>query len=208
MKNCTGCMAVQREGRRGEKKQWVPDALSFSRHVESYISHQITDFPDPHERWRHESAADRKNYSGPKLDRQPRGSVAERNSSGPKLDGQPRRNVAERSSSGPKLDGQPRRNVAERNSSRPKLDGQPRRSAAERKPKTSLFGTDSLQCSEPAIHDHYQLAQHPCGEKAKSSWTHLDDSASEWRSPRDGVSSHLVAPLRRGSLFPPTERTR
>jgi hypothetical protein len=28
----------------GAKKQWVPDALSFSRHVESYISHQKTDF--------------------------------------------------------------------------------------------------------------------------------------------------------------------
>src|SRR5262249_60584569 len=41
------------------------------------------------------------------------------------------------------------------------------------------------------------------GEKAKSSWTHLDDSASEWRSLWDGVSSHLAAPLRRGSLFPP-----
>jgi hypothetical protein len=40
------------------------------------------------------------------------------------------------------------------------------------------------------------------GEKAKSSWTHLDDSASEWRSLWDGVSSHLAAPLRRGSLFP------
>src|SRR5262249_21700165 len=38
---------------------------------------------------------------------------------------------------------------------------QPRRSAAERKPKASLFGTDSLQCSALAIHDHYQLAQHP-----------------------------------------------
>src|SRR5262245_35733850 len=86
------------------------------------------------------SAADRKNSSGPKLDRQPRRSVAERNSSGPKLDGQPRRSVAERNSSGPK---------------------QPRRSAAERKPKASLFGTDSLQCSALAIHDHYQLAQHP-----------------------------------------------
>jgi hypothetical protein len=36
------------------------------------------------------------------------------------------------------------------------------------------------------------------GEKAKSSWTHLDDSASEWRSLWDGVSSHLAAPLRRG----------
>src|SRR5262245_2265409 len=86
------------------------------------------------------SAADRKNSSGPKLDRQPRRSVAERNSSGPKLDGQPRRSVAERNSRGPK---------------------QPRRSAAERKPKASLFGTDSLQCSALAIHDHYQLAQHP-----------------------------------------------
>jgi hypothetical protein len=53
MKNRTGYVAVQREGRRGEKKQWVPDALSFSRHVESYISHQKTDFAYPHERWRH-----------------------------------------------------------------------------------------------------------------------------------------------------------
>src|SRR5262245_25832566 len=105
------------------------------------------------------SAADRKNSSGPKLDRQPRRSVAERNSSGPKLDGQPRRSAADRkNSSGPKLDGQPRRSVAERNSSGPK---QPRRSAAERKPKASLFGTDSLQCSALAIHDHYQLARHP-----------------------------------------------
>src|SRR5215475_13078543 len=68
------------------------------------------------------------------------------------------RSAADRkNSSGPKLDGQPRRSVAERNSSGPK---QPRRSA-ERKPKTSLFGTDSLQCSALAIHDHYQLAQHP-----------------------------------------------
>jgi hypothetical protein len=29
-------------------------------------------------------------------------------------------------------------------------------------------------------------------------WTHLDDSASEWWSLWDGVSSHFVAPLRRG----------
>src|SRR5262249_7743768 len=86
------------------------------------------------------SAADWKNSSGPKLDRQPRRSVAERNSSGPKLDRQPRRSVAERNSSGPK---------------------QRRRSAAERKPQASPFGTDSLQCSAIAINDHYQLAQYP-----------------------------------------------
>src|SRR5215831_20856353 len=67
------------------------------------------------------------------------------------------RSAADRkNSSGPKLDGQPRRSVAERNSSGPKLDGQPRRSAAERKPKTSLFGTDSLQRSALGIHDHAQ----------------------------------------------------
>src|SRR5215510_14421195 len=102
------------------------------------------------------SAADRKNSSGPKLDRQRRRSVAERNCSGPKLDRQPRRSVAERNSSGPKLDRQPRSSVAERNSSGPKLDGQPRRSVAERKPKTSLFGTDSLQRSALGIHDHAQ----------------------------------------------------
>src|SRR5262245_29483577 len=61
------------------------------------------------------------------------------------------RSAADRkNSSGPKLDGQPRRSVAEMNSSGPK---QPRRNA-ERKPKTSLFGTDSLQCSALAIHDH------------------------------------------------------
>src|SRR5262245_19347694 len=47
MKNCTGCVAVQRKGRRGEKKQWVPDALSFSRHVESCISHQKLTSPIP-----------------------------------------------------------------------------------------------------------------------------------------------------------------
>src|SRR5215475_16176359 len=46
-----------------------------------------------------------------------------------------------------------RRSVADwKNSSGPKLEGQPRRSAAERKPKTSLFGTDSLQCSALGIH--------------------------------------------------------
>src|SRR5215472_17848456 len=67
------------------------------------------------------------------------------------------RSAADRkNSSGPKLDRQPRRSVAERNSSGPKLDGQPRRSAAERKAKTSLFGTDSLQCSALGIHDHAQ----------------------------------------------------
>ena len=33
--------------------------------------------------------------------------------------------------------------------------------------KTSLFGTDSLQCSAPAIHDHYQFAQHPLWGKGK-----------------------------------------
>src|SRR5215472_18490092 len=50
-----------------------------------------------------------------------------------------------------------RRSVADwKNSSGPKLEGQPRRSAAERKPKTSLFGTDSLQCSALGIHDHAQ----------------------------------------------------
>src|SRR5262249_34978736 len=43
-----GCPARRKKGR---KKQWVPDALSFSRHVESYISHQKTDFAYPHERW-------------------------------------------------------------------------------------------------------------------------------------------------------------
>src|SRR6516162_11257919 len=70
-----------------------------------------------------------------------------------------RRSVADRkNSSGPKLDRQPRRSVAERNSSGPRLDGQPRRSA-ERKPKTSLFGTDSLQCSALGIHDHAQNGQ-------------------------------------------------
>src|SRR5215475_963226 len=122
------------------------------------------------------SAADRKNSSGPKLDRQPRRSVAERNSSGRTHDGRPRRSGADRNASGPKPTGQARRSAADRkNSSGPKLDGQPRRSvaernssgpkqprrSAERKPKTSLFGTDSLQCSALAIHDHYQLAQHP-----------------------------------------------
>src|SRR5262245_60653701 len=67
-----------------------------------------------------------------------------------------RRSVADwKNSSGPKLDRQPRRSVAERNSGGPKLDGQPRRSA-ERKPKTSLFGTDSLQRSALGIHDHAQ----------------------------------------------------
>src|SRR5262249_23931009 len=50
-----------------------------------------------------------------------------------------------------------RRSVADwKNSTGPKLEGQPRRSAAERKPKTSLFGTDSLQCSALGIHDHAQ----------------------------------------------------
>src|SRR5215475_11588364 len=50
-----------------------------------------------------------------------------------------------------------RRSVADwKNSSGPKLDRQPRRSAAERKPKTSLFGTDSLQRSALGIHDHAQ----------------------------------------------------
>jgi hypothetical protein len=74
-----------------------------------------------------------------------------------------RRSVADRkNSSRPKPDGQPRRSVADRkNSNRPKPDGQPRRSVADRKPKTSLFGTDSLQCSALGIHDHRQLAQHP-----------------------------------------------
>jgi len=39
----------------------------------------------------------------------------------------------------------PRRSVADRkNSSRPKRNGQPMRSVADRKPKTGLFGTDSL----------------------------------------------------------------
>src|SRR5262245_47106665 len=27
MKNCIGCVAVRREGRRGEKKQWVPPPI-------------------------------------------------------------------------------------------------------------------------------------------------------------------------------------
>ena len=47
-----------------------------------------------------------------------------------------------------------RRSVADRkNSSKPKPDRQPRRSVADRKPKTSLFGTDSLQSSALGIHD-------------------------------------------------------
>src|SRR6266699_2759480 len=55
-----------------------------------------------------------------------------------------------------------RSSVADKkNSNRPKPDGQPRSSVADRKPKTSLFGTDSLQYSALGIHDHRQLAQHP-----------------------------------------------
>src|SRR5262249_20422324 len=49
-----------------------------------------------------------------------------------------------------------RRVAAWKNSSGPKLEGQPRRSAAEKKQKTSLFGTDSLQCSALGIHDQAQ----------------------------------------------------
>src|SRR6266567_2647942 len=74
-----------------------------------------------------------------------------------------RSSVADKKNSNrPKPDRQPRRSVADRkNSSRPKPDGQPRSSVADRKPKTSLFGTDSLQYSALGIHDHRQLAQHP-----------------------------------------------
>jgi hypothetical protein len=44
--------------------------------------------------------------------------------------------------------------VDRKNSSGPKHDRQlRRRSAAHRKPKTSLFGTDSLQSSALGIHD-------------------------------------------------------
>src|SRR6266550_4315905 len=71
-------------------------------------------------------------------------------SSRPPPDGQPpRRSVADRkNSSGPKPDGQPKTSVADKkNFSAPKPDRQPRRRRiANGKPKTSLFGTDSLQC--------------------------------------------------------------
>src|SRR5205823_6380456 len=91
-------------------------------------------------------------------------------SSRPPPDGQPpRRSVADRkNSSGPKPDRQPRRRVADKkNFSAPKPDRQPRkRRIANGKPKTSLFGTDSLQCSALGIHDHCQLA--PC--KPNSRW--------------------------------------
>jgi len=51
-------------------------------------------------------------------------------------------------------DSDSRRSAADRkNSSRPKPDRRLRRSAAHRKPKTSLFGTDSLQSSALGIHD-------------------------------------------------------
>src|SRR5262245_3763394 len=80
-----------------------------------------------------------------------------------------RRSVADRkNSSGLK------RSAADRkNSSRPKPDRQLRRSAADRKPKSSLFGTDSLQCSALAIHDHYQLVQHPLDMAAPMAGFHL-----------------------------------
>src|SRR6266567_2983117 len=107
-------------------------------------NHQQKTMSDPTATAR-SSVADKKNSNRPKPDRQPRRSVADRkNSSRPKPDGQPRRSVADR-----------------KNSSRPKPDGQPRSSVADRKPKTSLFGTDSLQYSALGIHDHRQLAQHP-----------------------------------------------
>jgi hypothetical protein len=36
-------LSVQREGRSGEQKQWVPDALSFSRHVgPAYLTRKLT----------------------------------------------------------------------------------------------------------------------------------------------------------------------
>jgi hypothetical protein len=67
-----------------------------------------------------------------------------------------RRSVADRkNSSRPKPDRQLRMSIVDRkNSSGPKHDRQlRRRSAAHRKPKTSLFGTDSLQSSALGIHD-------------------------------------------------------
>ena len=84
------------------------------------------------------SVADRKNSSRPKPDRQLRMSIVDRkNSSRPKPDRQLRMSIVDRkNSSGPKHDRQLRR-----------------RSAAHRKPKTSLFGTDSLQSSALGIHD-------------------------------------------------------
>jgi hypothetical protein len=84
------------------------------------------------------SVADRKNSSRPKPDRQLRMSIVDRkNSSRPKPDRQLRMSIVDRkNSSGPKHDRQLRR-----------------RGAAHRKPKTSLFGTDSLQSSALGIHD-------------------------------------------------------
>src|SRR5262249_24578516 len=42
-RNCISCVAVRREGRRGEKKQWVPDALVFSAMLSpTYLTRKLT----------------------------------------------------------------------------------------------------------------------------------------------------------------------
>src|SRR5215471_21473176 len=78
-----------------------------------------------------------------------------------------------------------RRSVADwKNSSGPKLEGQPRRSAAERKPKTSLFGTDSLQCSALGIHDHAQHRGVLARGRASAASLSTNGSAAQARSRR------------------------
>src|SRR5260370_39727259 len=156
----------------------------MSRHPAFFPMDSLTSWKKTNQRQRQQKAMsdqtgkarrsfdDRKTSSRPPPEGQPpRRSVADgKNSSGPKPDRQPRRRriADKKSSSGPKPDGQPKTSVADKkNFSGPKPDRQPRRRRiANGKPKTSLFGTDSLQCSALAIHDHWQLA--PC--KPNSCW--------------------------------------
>jgi hypothetical protein len=62
--------------------------------------------------------------------------------------------------------------------------------------RTLPWGVDSLLVKGAAR--SRGLGSEAWGMNAKSIWTHLDDSASEWWSLWDGVSSHFAAPLRRG----------
>src|SRR5437764_8387144 len=137
----------------------------------SFADRKTSSRPPPDWQPPRRSVADKESSSGPKPDRQPRRRrIADKeSSSGPKPDGQPKTSVADKKNfSGPKPDGQPKTSVADKkNFSGPKPDRQPRRRRiANGKPKTSLFGTDSLQCSALGIHDHCQLA--PC--KPNSRW--------------------------------------